>query len=78
MDTVLQDVLKKSRDTDHNLAMADMANLAAAAPAVEFTPDGGSWNTDATRGADSTFRRLVRLFVVDPGCRAAVVDAISG
>jgi len=54
-----------------------VANLAAAAPAVEFTPDGGSRNADATRGADSTFRRSVRLFVVDPGRRAPVVDAVS-
>jgi len=74
---VLQDVLNKARDTDRNLAMAQVANLAAAAPAVEFTPDGGSRNADATRGADSMFRRSVPLFVVDPGRGAAVVDAVS-
>jgi len=78
LDKVLQDVLKKSRDTDRNLAIAQVANLTAAAPAIEFTPDGGSRNADATRGADSTFRRSVRLFVVDSGRRAAVVDAVSG
>jgi len=32
LDKILQDVLKKSRDTDRNLAMAQVANLAAAAP----------------------------------------------
>jgi len=77
VDKVLQDILKKSRDTDRNLAMAQVANLVAAAPAMEFTPDGGSRNANATREADSTFRRSVRLFVVDPGRGAAVVDAVS-
>jgi len=50
LDKVLQDILKKSRDTDRNLAMAQMANLTAAAPAVEFTSDSGSRNADAIRG----------------------------
>jgi len=78
LNKVLQDGLKKSRDTDHNLAMAQVANLAAAAPAIEFTPDGSSRNADATRGADSMFHRSVCLFVVDSGRGAAVVDAVSG
>jgi len=58
--------------------MAQVTNLAAAAPAVKFTLDGGSRNGDATRGADSMFRKSVRLFVVDPSHGAAVVDAVSG
>jgi len=77
LDKILQDVLKKSHDTNRNLAVAQVANLTAAAPAVEFILDGGSRNADATRGVDSTFCRSVRLFVVDPGHEAAVEDAVS-
>jgi len=34
LDRVLQDVLKKARDTERNHAMAQVANLAANAPDV--------------------------------------------
>jgi len=76
LDKVLQDVLKKALDTERNHAMAQVANLAANAPDVQFKADGVRWN--AGSGWEETrFHKSARLFLVDPDRSAMVIDPVT-
>ncbi|RPB21401.1 hypothetical protein L211DRAFT_851571 [Terfezia boudieri ATCC MYA-4762] len=76
LDKILQDVLKKARDTERGHALAQVANLAANAPDVQF---GGAnapgWNAD--ENTNDGFRKPVRLFLIDPTRGAEVQDNAS-
>ena len=76
LDTLLQDVLKKSRDTERGLAMAQVASLGATAPEVQFAVDEGRRIPDEHNQGE--FRKWVRIFLVDPGCGDEVRDPLSG
>jgi len=76
LNKVLQDVLKKARDTEQNYAMAQVANLAANAPDVQFEADGARWNAGGG-GKETEFRKSVRLFLVDPDHGAIVIDPVT-
>jgi len=58
LDKVLQDVLKKARDTERNHAIAQVANLAANAPDVQFEADGACRNAGGG-GEETGFRKSV-------------------
>jgi len=76
LDKVLQDVLKKARDTERNHAMVQVANLAANAPDVQFEADGVRWNAGGG-GEETGFCKSVRLFLVDSECGAMVIDPVT-
>ena len=78
-DKLLQDVLKKARDTQRNLTLKEVAQLIAGAPYVALQADGGeqvdqNQGQGQGQGQESGFRRSVRLFSIDPG-RSNVVKA---
>jgi hypothetical protein len=74
LDKILQDVLKKARDTERGHALAQVTNLAANAPDVQFTgADPESRNEN-----EGGFQKSVRLFLIDPGRGNAVLDAATG
>ena len=73
---VLQDILKKARDTERNHAMAQVANLGANAPDVQFEADGACRNADSS-GEETGFRKSVQLFLVDPDRSAMVIDPVT-
>jgi len=76
LDKVLQDVLKRARDIERNHAMAQVANLAANAPDVQFEADGARRNAGGG-GEETGFRKSVRLFLVDPDHGAMVIDPVT-
>jgi len=76
LDKVLQDVLKNARDTEQNHAMAQVANLAANAPDVQFEADGTHRNAGGS-GEETGFYKSVRLFLVDPDCGTIVIDPVT-
>ena len=61
LDFILQDALKKSRDTTNRYTRQQVANLAAEAPNVSFM-----MNEDAAVQCPALAGRSVRIFVVDP------------
>ncbi|RPB21815.1 hypothetical protein L211DRAFT_851266 [Terfezia boudieri ATCC MYA-4762] len=77
LNKILQDVLKKARDTERGHALAQVANLAANAPDVQF---GGANvpGRNADENTDNGFRKPVRLFLIDPTWGAEVQDNASG
>jgi len=76
LDKVLQDVLKKARNTERNHAMAQVTNLVANAPDVQFEADGAHWNAGGG-GEETGFCKSVRLFLVDPDHGAMVIDPVT-
>ena len=74
LDKLLQDVLKKARDTNQNLARRQVIDLAAAAPNVEFAPNQNTNNEDGPKG----FRKSVRIFLIDPERAAAEIKNADG
>ena len=66
-DKLLQDVMKKARDTTRNNALQQVADLAANAPNVQFAPeDAVSRNVGRNEGENETgFRKSVRIFLID-------------
>ena len=76
LDKVLQDVLKRARDIERNHAMAQVANLAANAPDVQFEADGARRNAGGG-GEETGFCKSVRLFLVDPDHGAMVIDPVT-
>ncbi|RPB18006.1 hypothetical protein L211DRAFT_854582 [Terfezia boudieri ATCC MYA-4762] len=78
LDKILQDVLKKARDTERGYALAQVANLAANAPDVQFGGGADATGRNAEDNAQEGFRKPVRLFLIDPARRNEVQDIISG
>ena len=56
LDRILQDLLKKARDTERGLAMAHISALALDAPDVEFQTTG-----NLRRGPDESVHTMVEL-----------------
>ena len=77
-DKLLQDVLKKVRDTQRNLTMKEVAQLIAAAPDVALQADGAEQAENQDQGGQESFRRSVRLFLIDSGGNNIVKNAASG
>jgi hypothetical protein len=67
-DKLLQDVMKKARDTTRNNALQQVADLAASAPNVQFAPeDAVGRNVGRNEGENETgLRKSVRIFLIDP------------
>ena len=57
--------------------MAQVANLVAEAPDVQWVPASACRNADVGGAGDSGFCKSVRLFLVDPDRGAAVTDAAT-
>jgi hypothetical protein len=65
LDKLLQDVMKKARDTTRNNALQQVADLSANAPNVQFVPEDAI-SRNVSVGEESGFRKSVRIFLVDP------------
>ena len=78
LDKLLQDVLKKARDTQGNLTLKEVAQLMAAAPDVALQADGAEQAENQDQGGQESFPRSLRLFLIDPGRHNVVKDAASG
>ena len=85
LDKILQDVLKKSRDTERSHAMSQVASLAATTPNVQYAPDANpdadadtSGRNACNKAGDGGFRKSVRIFLVDPGRGDEVRDEDRG
>lgn len=74
LDKLLQDILKKSRDTARNHTLKHVMDLAAATPNVEFGIEEGDHTTTESQG----FRKSVRIFLIDPVRGNEVKDPVSG
>ena len=77
-DKLLQDVLKKARDTQRNLTLKEVAQLRAGAPDVALQADGAEPAENQDKCGQKSFRRSVRLFLIDPGRHNVVKDGASG
>ena len=77
LDELLQDVLKKARDTNRIHALRQVADLAAAAPDVEFAPDAINRNTNK-ENAPKEFRKSMCIFWIDSDRAAAEVKNAGG
>ena len=77
-DKLLQDVLKKERDTQRNLTLKEVKQLMAAGPDVALQADGAEQAENQDQGGQESFRRSVRLFLIDPGQNNVVKHAASG
>ena len=70
--------MKKARDTDRNHGMAQVANLAAEAPDVQFVRAGARRNADRGGADNNSFRKSVWLVLVDTDREAVVTIAATG
>ena len=77
LDKLLQDVIKKVRDTYRNHALRQVADLAAAVPDVEFAPDAVNQNTNK-EDEPKEFRKSVCTFLIDLDRAAAEVKNVRG
>ncbi|KAF8423732.1 hypothetical protein BGX38DRAFT_1238459 [Terfezia claveryi] len=70
LDKLLQDTLKKSRDTERAHALSQVVSLASDTPDIQYTPNDNAVtsgrNTDNESG-NRGFQKSVRIFLVDPG-----------
>ena len=57
---------------------AQVANLAAEVPDIQFIPDGACRNTNGGGADDNGFCTSVRLFLVDPDRGVALTDVATG
>ena len=64
LDKLLQDVLKKARDTQRNHILQQIGELAENAPDIEF---GVAADSPGQLADEDQFQRSVRIFLVDPG-----------
>ncbi|RPB18362.1 hypothetical protein L211DRAFT_854190 [Terfezia boudieri ATCC MYA-4762] len=78
LNKILQDVLKKARDTERGHALAQVVNLAANAPNVQFGGGADTTGRNAEDNAQEGFRKPVRLFLIDPARGNEVQDIVSG
>jgi len=78
LDKILQDVLKKSRDTERSHALSQVTSLAADTPDIQYDPnaDSGSRNF-ANEEEEEGFHKSVRIFRVDSS-REDVVSLAPG
>ncbi|KAF8440637.1 hypothetical protein BGX38DRAFT_1205498 [Terfezia claveryi] len=70
LDKLLQDTLKKLRDTERTHALSQVVSLASDTPDIQYTPNDNAvtsgQNTDNESG-NWGFRKSVRIFLVDSG-----------
>ncbi|KAF8451280.1 hypothetical protein BGX38DRAFT_1142199 [Terfezia claveryi] len=68
LDKLLQDVLKKSRDTGRAHALSQVVSLASETPDIQYNPDDNTitsgQNAD-NEGGNRSFRKSVCIFLVD-------------
>ena len=64
---LLQDVLTKAWDTQRNLTLKEMAQLMAVGPDVALQADGAEQQENQDQGGQKSYRRSVRLCLIDPG-----------
>ncbi|RPB18932.1 hypothetical protein L211DRAFT_853642 [Terfezia boudieri ATCC MYA-4762] len=74
LDKILQNVLKKARDTERGHALAQVVNLAANAPDIQFRRGADATGRNAEDNAQEGFRKPVRLFLIDPAHGNEVQD----
>jgi len=79
LDKILQDILKKSQDTERSHALSQVTSLVADTPEVQYDPnaDSGSRNF-ANEEEEGGFHKSVRIFLVDPSHEDVMRVALGG
>jgi hypothetical protein len=79
LDKLLQDLLKKSRDTNRSHALAQLTSLASDTPNIEFAAADADADTSGRNDVEQgAFRKSVRIFLIDPGREDQVRVAAGG
>jgi len=77
LDKILQDVLKKSRDTEHAHTLPQVASLATDTPNIAYSFDADADALGQSESTDQGFRKSVQFSLVDPVHKDEVRVAIG-